>query len=109
MTEHSAGPWIARSHRHHSPSTVLRESDGTPIAEVDPVDGYGNHPETIANARLIAAAPDLLALAKQYAAECGECDGSGVRQFADEFTPAGAQCPDCIGIRAVINKAEQAP
>jgi hypothetical protein len=83
-----------------------------------------------ANARLIAAAPELLALARQYAAECGECNGSGVIEVQVERTVPGccgrpnadgsccgnavpelvpdvetAPCPDCIEIRQVIAKA----
>lgn len=60
MAEYSSGPWVTRRHRSHAESTVIREADGVPIAEVDPVNGYGYHPETTANARLIAAAPELL-------------------------------------------------
>lgn len=55
-----------------------------------------------ANARLVAAAPDLLELARQYAAECGECDGTG---NIGNFDTGDQHCPDCFGIRAVIAKA----
>lgn len=60
-----------------------------------------------ANAHLMRAAPDLLALAKQYASECSGCDGEGRRivTFNDreaEYDP----CEDCADIRAVIDKAE---
>lgn len=54
-----------------------------------------------ANARLIAAAPDLLALAYQYASECGECAGVGI-------TPEDEDCAECRFIRVVINKAKGA-
>jgi len=64
------------------------------------------------DARLMAAAPDLLALARQYASECGECDGSGlvtVHIPGNEGVPAidydDQPCPDCADIRAVIAKA----
>jgi hypothetical protein len=53
--------------------------------------------ENMANARLMAASPDLLALAYQYASECGECWGEGVVN--------GAACGQCLDIRAVIAKA----
>jgi hypothetical protein len=67
--------------------------------------------EQQANLQLIAAAPDLLELAKQYASECSGCDGTG---FADKFTGHGTPeymehtvpCSDCADIRAVISKAE---
>lgn len=55
-----------------------------------------------ANGRLIAAAPDLLALAKQYASECAECDGTGREPYTDEFR----ECEECRDIRLVIAKAE---
>lgn len=56
-------------------------------------------------ARLIAAAPDLLALAKQYLSECSECNGSGTTWDRDNCTHT-IDCPDCADIRAVIAKAE---
>lgn len=56
--------------------------------------------EAFANARLIAAAPDLLALAQQYASECGECAGVGI-------TPDDQDCSECKLIRDVIAKATQ--
>lgn len=68
------------------------------------------------DAQLIAAAPDLLAVAKQYASECGECNGTGqvvvgVEQMAHgelgvETLPITAPCEDCAFIRDAIAKAE---
>jgi len=52
---------------------------------------------------LIAAAPDLLALAKQYASECSGCDGKGEWLGPDLHREP---CQDCADIRAVIAKAE---
>lgn len=63
-----------------------------------------------ANARLIAAAPDLLALARRYAAECGECGGSRlvlVERAPDEY--ADAPCEECTFIWEVIDQAEGRP
>lgn len=64
------------------------------------------------NARLIASAPDLLALAEQYLSECAECSGTGVQVG---LNPAGdydkafdADCADCKFIRDVIAKAKAA-
>ena len=56
-----------------------------------------------ADARLIAAAPDLLALAKRYASECSGCDGQGNSKLS-ALHPE--ECQDCADIRAVIEKAE---
>lgn len=50
-------------------------------------------------APLLAAAPDLLALARQYAMECGECAGTRV-------CPDDHACTECADIWSVINKAE---
>ena len=49
--------------------------------------------------RLIAAAPDLLALAKKYASECSECGGTA-------YISSWEKCMDCADIRAVIAKVE---
>lgn len=70
--------------------TVCR--DGQPDIVVSPAD-----------MALIAAAPDLLALAKQYASECSGCDGNGTRMGPDLHTEP---CQDCADIRAILNKAE---
>jgi hypothetical protein len=52
-----------------------------------------------ADAALICAAPDLLALARQYAMECGEC--AGTRVCRD-----GSPCTECAYVWAVIDRAE---
>lgn len=77
---------------------------------------------------------DLLALAKQFASECGECNGKGVIEIertravpeccgqsnrdgsccgnavpAPEAYVDQAPCPDCADIHAVIAKAEPTP
>lgn len=59
MSEHSPGPWESHGVRIYG-------DDGL-IGEV----GFGlrDDPEMIANARLIAAAPDLLALCKRWVTE----------------------------------------
>jgi len=67
-------------------------------------------------ARLFAAAPDLLALAKQYASECADCGGTGrivTRSGGSGWGDGGPdvheeaeRCGECEDIRAVIAKAE---
>ena len=61
-----------------------------------------------ADARLIAAAPDLLALAKRYASECAHCNGTGREPTLDinGFMRETVDCAPCADIRAVIEKAE---
>jgi hypothetical protein len=57
---------------------------------------------------LIAAAPDLLAMAQRYADECANCIGTGTR-WTDTKDPQDSTeypCPKCADIRAVIDKAE---
>jgi DnaJ-class molecular chaperone len=66
------------------------------------------------NLKLIAASPDLLALAIQYASECAECDGTGIvsRQIGGDgygdrcagVADVEAPCPDCEDIRKVLRK-----
>lgn len=66
-----------------------------------------------ADARLIAAAPELLAAAKDAVCNCRRCDGTG--RAPDENALAEARktqaadysmdCPDCSGLRAAIAAA----
>ncbi len=68
MSDHTPGPWIPRPSAHqreysHWIETATRETGqihGTIAAVLN-----AGHPETEANACLIAAAPDLLAAAKR--------------------------------------------
>ncbi len=64
--------------------------------------------KSVADAHLISAAPDLLAIAKRYARECTECGGHGVVRLVDfEGTPIDDKpCHACSDIRAAIAKAE---
>jgi hypothetical protein len=66
-----------------------------------------------ANARLIAAAPDLLAELKNQATRC-KCGGTGLRTIID-YDHFGSDADDqpctdeeCIGLRALIARAEGA-
>lgn len=61
-------------------------------------------------AALLKAVPELLALARQYAAECAECGGTGLLTI--KTWPGGIEvdnddqpCADCADIRTVIAKA----
>ena len=73
-TQHTPGPWRAETNR--SPLTITRELDHLPaaqgghrqfrdIAEVYVEDKGDGAPEDYANARLIAAAPELLEALKE--------------------------------------------
>lgn len=108
---HTPGPWewwTSNSWRR------LRSNpaNGRDLGVVTPFVAPDGHPDlevSAADMALIAAAPDLLALAKLYASECAECGGSGASVTPrDGKGSAGSvtRCPDCADIRAVIAKAE---
>lgn len=68
MTKHSPGPWWVNQQPSYHPQVLAGPfKGGTAIADLfderDP-NGPNGYEETQANARLIAAAPDLLAAAK---------------------------------------------
>ena len=62
-----------------------------------------------ANARLIACAPELLAMVQRYASECAECDGTGMFRHFNPRRPEkqahGEDCDACRDIRNLIAKA----
>lgn len=70
--QHTPGPWQARS--EYEPWLIIGNVDGEILhdgpsfsyTEICEVIGGDDAREALANARLIAAAPDLLALAIQY-------------------------------------------
>lgn len=103
MSAHTPGPWewwTSNSWRR------LRSNpgNGRDAGVVTPFvarDGHADLEISAADMALIAAAPELLALAKQYASECGECDGDGYHDDGER-----APCPACADVRAVMAKAE---
>ena len=117
---HTPGPWVAQASEHGEYPHVYRperiDKDGLKywaerICVVHPSDADDDrvhHPIASANARLIASAPDLLALAKRYASECPKCGGTGLRDALgpDGFVTHTVDCAACADIRAVIAKAE---
>ena len=104
---HTPGPWIADFNT--GPAPLVRREDGHPVCLLEDV-RTGGPDRPAANARLIAAAPDLLALAHQVAGECAGCNGHGeIVVNAGPSHDAQFQtepCPDCADIRAVIARAE---
>lgn len=114
VAEHTPGPWYIRD-EHPGGATF---NIGT-----TPADAYRNEVAVIfrtgklpihkANANLIAAAPELLVLAKQYAADCPICKGTGLvsihfpgNEGVPEWDADDQPCQECVDIRAVIAKAE---
>lgn len=98
--KHTPGEWTTRGPRMQdmAPDYAV-VADGEIIAEVFGRSSVSKFHPSEANARLIASAPALLALARQYASECGECSGSGVSQDTHR------DCESCADIRAVIARA----
>jgi hypothetical protein len=104
--EHTPGPWtfidsplreIALKRAHWLVGRLDNDKRGLALV-------FGDDDT---NARLIAAAPDLLALAQQYASECAECNGTGsVQAFSASGHPAGTlDCDACASIREVVANA----
>ena len=91
------GPWTIRNGCIYG---TVPERDPEYICEPW---GRG-HAETQANMHLICAAPDLLALAKRYASECGTCEGRGF--CIEPIDHEEIDCNDCADLRAIIVKAE---
>lgn len=94
-TQHTPGPWRV-------------QQVGTPGYFVVRALCRGPLPMTEANARLMAAAPDLLALAHKYADECSECGGTATvwTHPPDPQDAKDLPCPACKDIWEVIERAE---
>ena len=98
---HTPGPWRATPHSSIV-GTGIVANRGIVVASVLGV------PEVCqANARLIASAPELLALAKRYASECPKCGGTGgILVTINDGVPERDDCDACADIRLVVEKAE---
>jgi hypothetical protein len=92
VSAHTPGPW--KLSPYSSIVGIAISGGGFVIAGV-----RGGREFSEANARLIAAAPELLALAHRYAKECGECAGTRV-------CPDDEPCTECTDIWRVIDMAE---
>lgn len=60
MSAHTPGPWYAQPYARQEPPDIIA-ANGAYVARAHAFDADHLAPETLANARLIAAAPDLLA------------------------------------------------
>jgi hypothetical protein len=100
MSKHTPGPWGIRQYSAHTGFSVWGGGRGS-IAErwYDGPQAGDYGPEIEANARLIAAAPDLLAACKLYA----ELDDT---RRKGKFIDPGVRAKLDIAIRAAIAKAE---
>lgn len=109
---HTQGPWeFLEAGRTETPENrgaplTISSPDGDDVASIYSADDATvctPRTEAIANAWLIAAAPDLLALARKYASTCSGCDGFGNSKLSGLHP---MPCEDCADIWAVIAKAE---
>src|SRR5215469_17072022 len=103
---HTPGPWRLQQESVDPDWHIVTAPGGRIMANVHIEAGNAMDE---ANARLITAAPDLLALAKQYASECAACSGTGRRLAVDAagMPVPDVACDDCADIRVVIAKAER--
>ena len=92
MSKHTPGPWTA------SPRSAYVGTRSLNVAAVL-MGTLIPYEQRVANARLIAESPALLALAHQYANECGECAGTRV-------CPDDSPCTECADVWLVIDRAE---
>lgn len=94
--------WTSNSWRR----LMAEQGGGKRVSVLMPVTASDGHPDLIVRPEdmpLIEAAPDLLAVAKQCASECADCNyGDGATGLGSEGEP----CEECADIRAAIAKAE---
>jgi hypothetical protein len=63
-TAHTPGPWIVGIHDTFGFDVLVRADKETSEPEICQMIAIGDDAETVANARLISAAPDMLAVCK---------------------------------------------
>jgi hypothetical protein len=86
--KHTPGPWVVSEHTMHGYEVWARRNSGSMRVALC---GTANFDE--ANARLIAAAPELLTALKRALTRCHNCDTGGI-------------CSECEIDLAAIRKAE---
>lgn len=75
MSAHTPGPWLANSYSVTNDEIIISATNGDRIARALPYGEFSDNPDAqYANAKLIAAAPDLLQAVKAltWALERGE-------------------------------------
>lgn len=90
---HTPGPWaIHPPVRGYAHSVMARHTTGSRIACADIPEGLdADGEDSLANARLVAAAPDLLAAAQSALDWCkqgGPCDWALITVWRDELAAA---------------------
>lgn len=109
MSEHTPGPWEVFLDDDFYPGIEAKDRRYSIIVFGDEGGDCGvqgkTHEEALANARLIAAAPDLLEALWVFA----EIDECGIGVMVGEREEHTAQCSECqqiLAARAAIAKAE---
>ena len=92
------GPW----HLHDMEDRTVCDANGAAVAMT----------KTDEQARLIAAAPEMLAFIQDVAATCADCGGTGIWHMMLDETDFGQApgsnqrpCPTCQRIRDLISQA----
>ena len=68
MTQHTPGPWLVLSDDDHSDALTIQDQDELTIADIWGFAAPDRDGQEQANARLIAAAPELLAALREACA-----------------------------------------
>lgn len=92
MSAHTPGPWAQGSNNGPTIYSAGKEQ----IANVRIVDTFPGRAEGLANAHLIAAAPDLLAVCEAFATRLDEAKRLGIKKL---------YLVDDVDLRAAIAKA----
>lgn len=98
-TSHTPGPWACHDTSFHAHDYRLSRPDGSFLPVTAP---YNDHSEQRANARLIAAAPDMLATLHLALAALGDATAQ-LQAFDGDMSLVSAVSAD---VSAVIAKAE---
>jgi hypothetical protein len=107
MAKHTEGNWYVYNGWAWRTCIVVDGDDSKPyaLAECFSMDAAG---EKEANAALICAAPEMLALLRRYASECQVCRGSGLSWIWDgegRIPDTDKPCKACADVRETIAKA----
>lgn len=98
---HTRGPWIAAPYSSVVGAPVVASPSGRSVANVTYFrlgeDFAAHDAESLANAKLIAAAPDLLEALKWLCEQMVAEQGAGVSGFEDWLSPARAAIAKAVG------------
>jgi hypothetical protein len=103
FTAHTPGPWRARGPHGSQIAGPMGDGGSWLIAHT-----ISHHPVDVANARLIAAAPDMLEALKEMldVAELSEC--APIEQGAECEAEVLCGHPDCNAVGCIIDKINRA-